>query len=115
MDPLLTTRGGGGVLAAVDDKSGVVISDGFTEDGRFHSHHPDSDLVFKGFQIPDWKELLTIAETAHRSMPNQRYIAYDFAHTDNGWIMIEGNWGQFLSQFATGIGLKQQFFLFMQE
>ena len=42
-------------------------------------------------------------------MPNHKYIAYDFAHTDNGWVMLEGNFGQFIGQFATKKGLKSKF------
>lgn len=42
-------------------------------------------------------------------MKGHKYIAWDFAYTPNGWVLIEGNWGQFLSQFATGKGLRKQF------
>ena len=112
---IIDNAGGGGILAAVDDESGIVNSDGFSEDGTFHTNHPDSNLHYKGFQVPDWQGLLSIAEAAHRNMSNQRYIAYDFAHTDDGWVMVEGNWGQFLSQFANGVGLKKQFFEYMLE
>lgn len=42
-------------------------------------------------------------------MKGHKYIAWDFAYTPNGWVLIEGNWGQFLSQFATGKGLRKRF------
>jgi hypothetical protein len=42
-------------------------------------------------------------------MPHHRYIGWDFALTDDGWVLIEGNWGQFLSQYVDKIGLKSKF------
>lgn len=64
---------------------------------------------FVDFQIPEWHELLQIAEKAHSKMKGHKYIAWEFAYTPNGWVLIEGNWGQFLSQFATGKGLRKRF------
>ena len=112
---IVDNAGGGGIFAAIDDKSGMVISDGHDEYGHSYVSHPDSNIQFKGFQLPDWQSVIDIAEKAHRGMPHHRYIAYDFAHTDSGWILIEGNWGQFLSQFASGVGLKDEFIKYMNE
>ena len=112
---VIDNAGGGGILAAIDESTGTVISDGFDEEGRLHKIHPDSKKEYKGFQLPEWESLLKVAERAHRGMPKHKYIAYDFAHTDNGWVLIEGNWGQFLSQFPTGIGLKDLWLKYMNE
>ena len=29
------------------------------------------------------------------AMSDHIYVGWDFALTDNGWVLIEGNWGQF--------------------
>lgn len=43
-------------------------------------------------------------------MPQHKYIAYDFALTKDGWVMIEGNWGQYIcQQTATQSGAKKKF------
>ena len=42
-------------------------------------------------------------------MPNYPYIGWDFALTQNGWVLIEGNWGQFLSEFSDREGIKESF------
>ncbi len=112
---VIDNAGGGGIQASINCKNGIVDSDGFSWDGKFHVEHPDSRMVYKGFQIPEWDKLLQIAECAHRGMPEHKYIAYDFAYTVNGWVMVEGNWGQFSGQFASRIGLKKLFFLYMEE
>lgn len=106
----------GGVMAAIDPKTGNIISDGYDESGNVYPSHPDSQKIFKGVQIPEWKELLSIVETLHKSMPlGHTYIGWDFAHTDDkGWVLIEGNWGQLLTQIATKIGVKDAFFKYFR-
>lgn len=67
-------------------------------------------IDYIGWQVPRWNELLRLTETAHRQMPQHKYIAYDFALTKNGWVMIEGNWGQYIcQQTATQSGAKKKF------
>lgn len=100
----------GGIFAAIDEKVGTIISDGYDEDNNVYPYHPDSKIKFKGFHIPQWDELLSIAKQAHEKLSDQRYIAWDFALTPNGWVLIEANsMGQFLWQYATKIGLKDKF------
>ena len=107
---IVDNAGSGGVLACIDEKTGILYTDGIDEDGKYYIKHPDSGLVFKGWQVPRWKELLLYAEEIHRSMPKHKYVGWDFALTNRGWALIEGNWGQFLSQYNEKIGVKQRFF-----
>ena len=106
---VVDNAGAGGVFACIDPHTGVLLTDAVDEDGHYYPKHPDSGLSFKGWQIPRWNDLLKIAEEIHRSMPHHKYIGWDFALTENGWILIEGNWGQFVSQYNDHIGLKKQF------
>ena len=57
-----------------------------------------------------WDELLEYAEQIHRKVPHHKYVGWDFALSDKGWMLVEGNWGQFVSQYNDHIGLKKQFF-----
>ena len=99
----------GGLFAIVDEKTGVLLTDGTTEFGGCHQNHPDSGLKFKGWQVPQWEQLLKIAEEAHRILPHYPYIGWDFAYTDAGWVLIEGDWGQFVSEFNDREGIKETF------
>lgn len=110
---VIDNAGGGGIFAALDDETGVAITDGYDESCNSYVVHPDSGIAYKGFQIKDWKELIEITQKAHENMPNHKYIAYDFAYTDKGWVMLEGNFGQFIGQFATKQGLKSKFYSMM--
>ena len=69
-----------------------------------------SKVVFKNQHIPKWNQLLKLAEEIHRTIPHHRYVAWDFALTNNGWVLIEGNsMGQFMSEFADKEGIKKEF------
>lgn len=111
---VIDNAGGGGVLAALDAFDGRVISDGFSEQNIFYVSHPDSGIKFKGWQVPRWDELMHLSAEIHRNMPDHKYIAFDFALTPDGWVLIEGNWGQFLWQYAARQGLKKQFVSLMR-
>lgn len=100
----------GGVFSVVDEESGVLLTKGTDEFGRFYDVHPDSKHEIKGWQIPCWKELLALAEEIHKTVPYYTYIGWDFALTKNqGWVLLEGNWGQFISEFADKEGIKKRF------
>ena len=112
---VVDNTGHGGVFAAIDPQTGVLITDGVDEVGHTYPVHPDSGLTFKGWQIPRWQELLQLAEKAHRSIPAHKYIGWDFALTDDGWVLIEGNWGQPHGQCATKIGVRDLFMKYISD
>jgi formate-dependent phosphoribosylglycinamide formyltransferase (GAR transformylase) len=100
----------GGVFAVVDEKTGVICSKGHDINGHVYDKHPDSMKKFEGYQIPEWDNLLKTARKVHELFTGHIYIAWDFALTDNGWDLIEGNWGRFRgAQLAGKKGLKRQF------
>lgn len=107
---VVDNAGAGGIFVRIDEKSGQIISDGHTEHGDVYEEHPDSHVKFKGFQIPRWEELRVLAVQCHKEIPEHKYVGWDFALTKNGWVMLEGNWGQFLCQQVSGQKtLKKQF------
>lgn len=102
--------GSGGIFAVIDVESGKLITDGYDELGHKYKQHPDSHLTYKGWQVPHWQELKKISHEIHRTLlPINKYIGFDFALTPNGWVLVEGNWGQFLGQYATGVGVYHEF------
>lgn len=102
--------GSGGIFAVIDPRTGKLVTDGYDELGHHYKEHPDSHISYKGWQIPRWQELINLSNKIHKSLlPINKYIGFDFALTDDGWVLVEGNWGQFLGQYATGIGIKKEF------
>jgi len=106
---IVDNGGSGGIFAVVDEMSGSLTTCGVDEFGHVFERHPDSMHLIKGWQVPRWKELLKTAEEVHRTVPNYPYVGWDFALTKTGWVLIEGNWGQFLSEAADKEGIKCKF------
>ena len=99
---VVDNAGAGGIFVRIDETTGQIISDGYTENGEVYVQHPDSKVNFKGFQIPKWDDLRSLAIQCHKDLFEHKYIGWDFALTDNGWVLLEGNWGQFLCQQVSG-------------
>ena len=103
--------GVGGVYALLDIENGEVITDGMDERHNSYLVHPDSKKIFKGSKIPDFDILKKLAVKIHEeNMPKHLMIGWDFAHTDDGWVLIEGNWGTCVCQQSQlKRGLKSEF------
>lgn len=83
--------GNGGIIACFDYQTGIITTDGYDEKGRIFEAHPDTGTVYKGYQLPDWDALKTICTEVANQCSNINMIGWDFAHTDIGWVMVEGN------------------------
>lgn len=81
----------GGICAAIDLNTGKLITDGFRINGETFSAHPDTNVQIKGFQIPEWQDLLTLVNNASLQLTEQRMIGWDLAHTPTGWVVVEAN------------------------
>lgn len=80
-----------GISALIDLKSGAVCTGGKSNRNAEMMFHPDTGTEIIGFCLPEWDKVLEMARQAAEVVPNVRYIGWDFAYTDNGWVMIEGN------------------------
>ncbi len=99
---VVDNAGAGGAFAAIDADTGLVISLGIDELGYEFLHHPDSGKCYVGFQIPDWDQVVGLTTELMQIDPDARYVGWDFAHTDAGWVVVEGNPdGQFVGQQMT--------------
>lgn len=96
---VLDNAGKGGIYASIDVNTGKIASKGHDEMGCEYEYHPNSGIKYLGWQVPRWEELRDLATEMHKTiMSNHKYIGWDFALTDNGWVVIEGNWGQYVCQ-----------------
>lgn len=99
----------GGIFASVDVEKGIIESDAFNEFGERFSVHPDSGMAFKGFQIPDYEEVLRICQEIASVMPSMKYISFDLAYSDKGWVIVEINpSGQYIHQAGAPLGFRKK-------
>lgn len=96
--------------AGIDPTNGVVITDGFKENGEKDTIHPLTGIPFKGYQIPKWNDLLTMAKTLANVVPGVNYIGWDFVLSPKGWCIMEGNYtGDFMWQMFNERGFRKEF------
>ena len=99
-----------GFDAEIDPETGIVITDGYQENGNVYQIHPDSGILIKGFQIPQWDELIAFVDEIMNELPNYRYVGWDLVLTPNGWCVMEGNYsGEFSFQFINRQGYRKEF------
>ena len=83
--------GAGGIIVGIDRPTGLLATDGTDELGVRYACHPDSRVEFKGQQLPDWQSLVEVCHEMSSVMPSVKMIGWDFAHTEGGWVVVEGN------------------------
>lgn len=83
--------GAGGILVGIDVNTGKINSNGIDEDGNIYVCHPDTGIVFNGYQLPKWKNMLSMCIEAAQIVPQIRLTGWDTAYSSDGWIVIEGN------------------------
>lgn len=101
----------GGLSCLIDPDTGVLTTDAADKLGRRCYAHPDTGVVFRGFQIPEWDQVKRIVTEAALMMPDDHYIGWDLALcAGKGWCMVEANSNAQMSgmQFVPQKGRRQE-------
>lgn len=81
----------GGMFIAVDD-DGRLHRQAFTEFHEVFDRHPDTGLVFDGYQIPLFPAVKAAARRMHELLPQLGVVNWDFTiDADGNPVMIEAN------------------------
>jgi len=74
--------------------------------------HPETGKGFDGFQIPYYEECIDLVTRAHRKFHQIYSIVWDIAITENGPLIIEGNynWGVTIPQLLMGYEIMNEIF-----
>ena len=102
----------GGLSIGINLDKGTLHKFGFYKPGygtKVESH-PDSNVVFDGYQLPFFDDVVGIVKRLHFYLKNVHSIGWDVAITPQGACVIEGNdnWEISLMQ-ACDHGLKKEF------
>lgn len=101
----------GGISALINPETGVICSDGADKKGKRYVVHPDTEVPFKGFQIPAWDEAVAMVKEAAMMVPGNHYCGWDLAYSaKNGWCMVEANCTAQMGgmQMVTQTGRRQE-------
>lgn len=107
----------GGLYAQIDPKTGIIESDGIDTEGKHFVNHPDTNLTFKGFQIPFWDRIAELCKNAALQTKNL-FIGWDTAITEDGEIeVIEANSRPDFDGLQTPLhkGLRHKLFATLKE
>lgn len=108
-EAVVDNAGAGGIMVTIEPENGVTESLGMDEYGNEYVVHPDTGAKLTGVKLPDWDELKELVDTIMNINPNIRCIGWDFAHTKDGWVMVEGNdSNQFVWQMPAHRGCKKE-------
>jgi hypothetical protein len=101
----------GNLAAPIDEQTGIVNGPAVYSDitKPDESKHPITGMPIVGFQVPFWKETISMVKKAALLHPQNRSIGWDVVITESGPGFIEGNhdWCKLLWQLPSKKGLKE--------
>ncbi len=81
----------GGVGVSISEE-GVLDDIAYSEQGEEYQEHPDSHVIFAGYQIPGFSEVLKKAHELHARLPYLGFVSWDFSlDKDDIPVLIEVN------------------------
>lgn len=90
-DSVVDNTAQGGLGAAIDVDTGIVISAGMDKKGHSFLLHPDTGKQIIGFSVPRYEELKEMTVKLAKLLSEMKYVAWDCALTPKGWCLIEAN------------------------
>lgn len=101
----------GGIVCAIDEKTGVICTSAKNHMGKEFFIHPNSGMNLVGYRIPKWEECVELTKKLAYVVPTARYVGWDLAITTKGIDVLEGNIppDEGVTQMNHGVGLWHQF------
>lgn len=113
---VVDNAGSGGIFAALNVDTGVVMARGCDEMGNLYDAHPNSGIPYIGYEIPEWGKAAALCREAAGLFKSVKSIGWDLAYTDKGWIIVEANMsGQPVQQGSIGQGTKEELYKIMSD
>ncbi len=84
-----------GLAANINVETGIVDSNAVNVNNEVYKNSPATGKKIKGFEIPYWKEIVELSKELSKIVPDSKAIGWDFAITENGIDIIEGNTGAY--------------------
>lgn len=92
-DSRVDNTSAGGICAAIDLNTGLIVTEGLRRNGDHYISHPDSGMQIIGMKIPKWNELNEMIVQLRPQNSPVHLVGWDMALSVDGWCIVEGNWG----------------------
>lgn len=80
----------GGIIISINN-DGIAWTSGVDEFGNTYLEHPDTHVFIPGMKMPDWEKALHLIDEVMGVYPDIRFVGWDLAYTNKGWIIVEAN------------------------
>ena len=81
----------GGLAIGVNLNTGKLKQKAFNKNGDWWEKHPDTNVIFHDFQLPNWPNLLEFSAKVQTSFPFHPMLGLDIAITDKEFLIVEIN------------------------
>ncbi len=100
----------GGICTTVDE-NGKLGKYGYSMSKKRITEHPDTGLVFAGYELPCFRETLDLCRRAMDAYYGMKTVGWDVAVTEEGPILLEGNpgWGLIAHQMVEHRGWADKY------
>lgn len=108
----------GGIIIPIDLETGMLMETGRDKTNTTYTVHPDTGIAFKGYQIPNWKQLIKLSQKLASIHPSVKYVGWDLTLNRRGkWVVVEGNArpGGLGIQRSSDKGTRTDFFRIIQK
>ena len=100
-----------GLSLAIDRSTGKIGDHATSEQCECFDRHPDTNFVFKDYQILNWAEIKKFAIESARKLPQFTYLAWDVASTEEGPVATEATlFGFGLDAYQVTLGGLREIF-----
>ncbi len=102
----------GGIVLSLDMNTGRIEEWGLREyDLTKYYEHPDTKIVFKDYEVPQWPAIKNLVEKTIKLLPYYNSVGFDVATTEDGPVIIEINTGTgvYASQMGKKVGIADKF------
>lgn len=108
----------GGIIVPIDLEKGTLTAIGKDKTNVVYKAHPDTGIIFDGYEIPKWKSLVKLTKKLASMYPAVKYVGWDMTLNKRGkWVVVEGNAkpGGLGVQRSSGKGTRADFFQVIQK
>ena len=81
----------GGMVAPVDEKTGIVKDKAIDKNKNLYEKHPVTGTKIKGFKFPHWEEAMKMVKEACLIIPEVGYVGWDIGFSNKGPLFVEAN------------------------